>query len=59
MSRGASGTAGLRRMCLILAREENTPVGWWLDLPLRELDEWRRAHNALCDEIAEKRKKKR
>lgn len=43
----------MMRQCLVLARANNTPVGWWLSLPLGELRDWIGAHNRLFEELQE------
>jgi hypothetical protein len=35
---------------LVLSRENNTPLSFWLGIPLAELSEWRKAHNRLAKE---------
>lgn len=40
-----------------MARTNNTPVSYWMSLPLRELVEWIAASNHLSEEIMSKRKK--
>ncbi|MCD8052261.1 MAG: hypothetical protein LUE89_11395 [Clostridiales bacterium] len=38
-------TEWLREQYIILARQTNTPVYYWENLPLRRLFDWIRAHN--------------
>lgn len=45
-----------------MARENNTPAGFWLDMPLVEFTRWIKANNEIVrefKELREKRKKKR
>lgn len=44
------GGQWLRRQCLILARANATPVGYWLSEPLPCLMQWIEAHNKLAAE---------
>ncbi|MCL2487346.1 MAG: hypothetical protein FWE80_01545 [Oscillospiraceae bacterium] len=39
----------IRRNCLILARNNNTPVDFWLSLPLTELRGWIDDNDALME----------
>ena len=43
----------LRKQYLILAKNNSTPVPFWLDLPLWELRFWIRANNAVIIEEKE------
>ena len=43
------------RLCLILSRETNTPISYWLDLPLRELRDWIDAYIDLINELKNRR----
>ena len=42
-----------------MARMNNTPVSFWLDLRLEELMEWIQAHNQLQKKMAEEAKRNR
>lgn len=40
----------LHKQCLILAKNNHTPVPFWLSMPLRELRFWIKANNAVITE---------
>ena len=41
-----------------MARENNTPVPFWLSIPLREFGKWVIANNEIVQEQREKQKHK-
>ncbi len=43
------GGTWLRRQCLLLAKVNNTPVPFWLSLPLCELSAWIRDSNWIVE----------
>ncbi|MEY8311725.1 hypothetical protein AALA61_06965 [Oscillospiraceae bacterium 42-9] len=43
----------------MLARNNNTPVPWWLSRPLGELGLWIQANNRLEEKNEQRRQKKR
>ena len=52
------GGAWLRKQCLIMAQNNNTPVSYWAALPLSSLTKWIKASNLLVEEQRAKRPKK-
>lgn len=42
---------------MILARNNNTPVSFWLDQPLMSLQKWIAANNRIEKQIEEQRRK--
>nr|DAI82286.1 MAG TPA: hypothetical protein [Caudoviricetes sp.] len=44
------GGLWLQKQCLILARNNHTPVPFWLSLPLWKLGQWIKANNAVVAE---------
>jgi len=48
----------LRRQCLLLAQTNNTPVPFWLSLPLRDLAPWIAESNKLVAEANKRAKSK-
>lgn len=40
----------MRRQCLLMARNNRTPVDYWLSLSLRSLCDWIRDSNMLIQE---------
>lgn len=48
------GGRWLRRQCLMLARNNNTPVGYWLSLTVPQLLHWIQANNELTAEANQK-----
>ena len=45
----------MRAQCLTLSRANNTPVFYWLSLPVGSLRHWIAAHNALEAELSKER----
>ena len=52
------GGVWLRKQCLIMAQNNNTPVSYWAALPLSSLTKWIKASNLLVEEQRAKRPKK-
>lgn len=50
------GGKWLRKQCLILARNNATPVGFWLALRLRELGSWIETNNEIIRDGRSKRR---
>ena len=46
------------KTCLIMARNNNTPVTDWMKMPLVQLVKWVKANNKVIKEEQEERKKK-
>jgi len=40
----------LRQNCMIMARASNTPVPFWLSLPLSQLRKWMDDHNFIANQ---------
>jgi len=53
----ADGGHWVRRQCLLMARSNRTPVGFWLGMPLHTLGEWIRDSNDLIREDEERMRK--
>ena len=60
------GGLGLRKQCLVMAKENCTDLRVWLSMPLSELHLWISSHNEIVreerkriEEEREKRKRKR
>lgn len=49
------GGSWLRRQCMVMAKDCNTPVDYWLQLPLRSFIDWIHDHNDLVKEDNERR----
>ena len=47
------GGLWLQKQCMILARNNNTPVPYWLSLPLWRLGQWIKTNNVI---VAEEKK---
>jgi len=47
----------LREQSMILARNNNTPVSFWIDQPLANLLKWIRANNRIEQRLEEQRKR--
>ena len=43
---------------MILARNNNTPIPYWLSMPIMSLSRWIRTNNRIEEAIQEARKKK-
>ncbi|MDE6836783.1 MAG: hypothetical protein K2P33_00115 [Acutalibacter sp.] len=43
----------------MLARNNNTPVSYWLEQPLKELGQWIKANNRLEEKNEQRRQKNR
>lgn len=54
--KAGDGGRWLRKQCLILARNNNTPAFEWLALPLVELGPWIMANNMIEAENEQRRK---
>ena len=54
--RAGDGGRWLRKQCLILARNNCTPVSDWLSMPLSELRLWIGANNEIEAENAQRRR---
>ena len=52
------GGVWLRRQCLTMAKTNQTPVSYWLSLPLPSLCKWIKVSNQLVKEARERRKNK-
>ena len=52
------GGVWLRRQCLTMAKNNQTPVSYWLSLPLPSLCKWIKVSNQLVKEARERRKNK-
>ncbi len=50
------GGKWVRKQCLILARNNATPVGFWLALRLRELGSWIETNNEIIRDGRNKRR---
>lgn len=48
----------MRRQCLLMARNNRTPVDYWLSLSLRSLSEWIRDSNDLIHEENERMRRR-
>lgn len=48
----------LREQSMILARNNNTPVSFWLDQPLISLSKWIAANNRIEKRLEELRKRR-
>ena len=44
----------LRKTCLILSKNNYTPIPFWLSLSLRSLGEWIEANNQIIEEQKQK-----
>ncbi|MCD8361732.1 MAG: hypothetical protein LUC98_02015 [Lachnospiraceae bacterium] len=56
MGIGGGGSGDwLRRQCLVLARNNATPIEYWLSLTLSELRAWIEANNALIKDTESKK----
>lgn len=53
------GGKWIRAQCLTLSRSNNTPVSYWLSLPVGSLRYWIAAHNALEAELSKQREEAR
>ena len=51
------GGLWLRRQCLLLAQNNNTPATDWMALPLRALPHWIRANNEIIEERRRERER--
>lgn len=52
------GGVWLRRQCLTMAKNNQTPVSYWLSLPLPSLCKWIKVSNQLVKEARERRRNK-
>jgi hypothetical protein len=44
----------LREQYIIMAKNNNTPVSFWLELPLTEFSKWIRASNSVIEKSNQK-----
>ena len=49
------GGSWLRRQCIVMAKDCNTPVDYWLQLPLASFISWIRDHNDMVREENQRR----